>query len=106
MYNRNQKGLLILLVYRPPTGDINYLCEKLKDEVQSLPENDEMILLGDFNVDYLNKKKQATSKLYKLEKDLLLSQTIQESTRVSHSFASCIDLISQTSFSIKKKAPK
>lgn len=53
----NQKDLIILLVYRPPTGEIDYFCDKLKEIVQSLPNKDELIIMGDFNVDYLGKKK-------------------------------------------------
>lgn len=83
----------MLLVYRPPKGDMEYFFEKMREVVQSLPDKDEVIIMGDMNIDYLGKKTLATSKLYKWEKDLLLSQIIKSYTRVCESSQSCIDLM-------------
>lgn len=52
-----------------------------------------MIVLGDFNIDYLGKKNSITTKLHKWEKDLFLPQVIKESTRICKTNSICIDLI-------------
>lgn len=90
---QNWKGLSVILVYRPPNGDIDYFFEKMREVVQSLPDKDEVIIMGDINIDYLGKKNLATSKLYKWEKELLLDQIIRECTRVCETSQTCIDLI-------------
>lgn len=62
-------------------------------EIVQLSVNDEVIIIGDFNIDYLGKENLATSKLHKWEKSLFLPQVIRECTRVSETSSTCIDLL-------------
>ncbi len=46
------KSLFICSVYKPPDFSIENFIEKLNNDVSKIHENAEVILLGDFNVDY------------------------------------------------------
>lgn len=94
----NQKDLLVLLLYRPPAGNLDDFCEQLKLTVLSLPCRDEVVILGDLNVNYSNKTCSATKKLLRWEKDLLLTQVISGNTRTSTLSASCIVRKNKSSF--------
>ena len=51
----NSKNILLANVYRPPTGKLNLAIKTLDKDIKSLKNpNEEMIILGDFNVDYKN----------------------------------------------------
>lgn len=89
----NQKDLFVLSLYRPPTGSIDEFCNELKTIVQSLLPRKDLLVLGDFNINYENKVCASTKKLLKWEKDLLLTQLVKGNTRTDVSSTSCIDLI-------------
>ena len=51
------------------------------------------ILIGDFNIDFNNKKLFQTSKLDILENQYALKQIIGQNTRITENSSTCIDLI-------------
>ena len=62
---RNTKSLFISSVYRPPDFEIKNFIEKFNNDISKIQENAEIILLGDFNVDY-NRRSTAKSRLQTL----------------------------------------
>lgn len=88
----NQKNVNVLLIYRPPTGNLDNFCEKTKEIIQALRSRDELLVMGDFNIDYCNKRCFATKK-NNWERDLFLTHLIKDNTRVSAKSESCIDLV-------------
>ena len=59
------KSLFISSVYRPPDFNIENFTEKLNKDSSKIQENAEVILLGDFNVDY-QQRSTAKSRLQTL----------------------------------------
>jgi exonuclease III len=59
-------AIVIVTVYRSPTGDVTYFLNTLETAIDQLYNNTtNIILCGDFNIDYLsdNKKKQKLNSL-------------------------------------------
>lgn len=82
---------LILVLYRSPDGDFSTFIDKLSSAIEMLVDknkNPNIIICGDFNVNFLNKSKQCKDLT-----DLLVSYcivpTIQTPTRLNN----CIDNI-------------
>ena len=51
------KNILLANIYRPPTGNLNQAISTLEKGITSFNKsNEEIVILGDFNVDYKNKK--------------------------------------------------
>ena len=89
-----QKPLNLLGVYRPPDGAPKECVDHLVHILNQLDrQRTDTLIIGDFNIDYKNKKLIAASKLEKLVTKLALKQIIKENTRVSSSSATCIDLL-------------
>ena len=89
---RNTKSLFISSVYRPPDFEIKNFIEKFNNDISKIQENAEIILLGDFNVDY-NRRSTAKSRLQTLARAFSLEQLITSPTRITESSESIIDLI-------------
>ena len=89
---RNTKSLSISSVYRPPDFEIKNFIEKFNNDISKIQENAEIILLGDFNVDY-NRRSTAKSRLQTLARAFSLEQLITSPTRITESSESIIDLI-------------
>ena len=85
----NTKSLFIFSVYRPP--DANFI-ENLNNAISIIQENAEMILLGDFNVDY-KRRSTAKSRLQTLARTFSFEQLITSATRITDTNESIIDLI-------------
>ena len=52
--NKNQRKLILCVVYRPPLGGIKEFISYLKDTLQEIDpkSNHELFIFGDFNIDY------------------------------------------------------
>ena len=89
------KRIVVGNIYRPPQGDINNFCAFLADKVERIKGkvNCEIFILGDFNVNYLNKSDPNTRALKWLENVTGFKQIIKDVTRFSTN-NSCLDLIS------------
>ena len=88
------KNVTIGNFYRPPSGEltltINYLEECMK-LIQ--PDNDEVFLLGDFNVNFKNKQSPEFKSMDFFVKANGLSQLIKKPTRITNKSKSLIDLV-------------
>ena len=52
---QNYKTILLANVYRPPAGKVNHAIKVIETGLISLREtNDEVVILGEFNIDYKN----------------------------------------------------
>ena len=90
----NHRKILLLCVYKPPTGKIenciNLLKEIILDPVLSKRE---IWILGDFNVDILKRNDPKSILIQEFGKKSGLSQQINTITRPNRGGGSCIDLI-------------
>ena len=89
------KRMLIYCIYRPPETDISKFIDGLNNCMLLINlDETEVILLGDFNVDYAKKQNnKMRRKLLDFTRSVHLSQLIAESTRVTEISQSAIDLI-------------
>ena len=90
----NVRQIVILNLYRPPQGSVSVFIEKLNESIDKLQmnRNAELYIMGDFNVNMLDKKSQQTKDLLLTMKMLGGLPLIQEYTRKSTN-PSCIDQI-------------
>ena len=72
--------------------NIRIFIEKLRNDLSEIQESAEVILLGDFNVDY-QLRSTAKSRLQTLARAFSLEQLITSATRITQSSKSTIDLI-------------
>ena len=92
------KPILIGCVYRAPDVSLDGSIDELKESILGIPTNYEILLMGDFNVDYLasNKTQQTCRQRRKLKNFAIvndLEQLITIPTRVTESSKSAIDLL-------------
>ena len=86
----NKTNVLITCVYRPPSSGAEFY-ETLYSLLESLfMENKELIMLGDFNVDYTT---SSSTNITLIESIFSLKQLITKPTRITMSSSTCIDLI-------------
>ena len=91
---KNAKNILLANLYRPPSGKLNRAIRVLDKGLAALRKpNEEIIILGDFNVDYMNKKSPTFKKLQFFEKANSLDQKICTTTRNTKSSSSLLDII-------------
>ena len=84
-------AIVIVMVYKSPTGDVTYFLNKLEAVIDQLYNNTtNIILCGDFNINYLsdNKKKQ---KLNSLLTSYSLYSIIDFPTRTNNTTSTAID---------------
>ena len=90
-----QKNILLFNVYRPPNGSVSNCL----DRVESIIDNEEdlhfkeLVLLGDFNLNFSTKSSPDTKKLVQWQNRRGLNQLIKTYTRSSKRSATIIDLI-------------
>ena len=74
------KRLIVGLCYRPPAGDViqfeRELCD-IYDYVLGLTGKSDIFIMGDFNINYADKKSPNFEKLYVLESKYSLRQLIK-----------------------------
>lgn len=90
----NKKQMLIV-VYRPPNGNVTDAMNALSSCVEKFKDKynrTEYVIMGDMNIDYLNKKCSQVKLLKGLEKQFGLTQIIEHPTRVTLQKTSLIDL--------------
>ena len=88
------KTILIANCYRPPQGNIDNFIESIENTLNELDLNRiELYLIGDFNIDILEKKNEKAKKFLDNMKQFGLKQLIKEPTRYSSDKNSGIDLI-------------
>ena len=90
----NYRKILIMCVYKPPTGKIENCIKFIKEIIQDpLFSKREIWILGDFNVDILKRNDPKSIQLQEFVKKAGLSQKINTITRPNRGGGSCIDLI-------------
>ena len=88
------KTITLANFYRPPAGKVNQAFKTLDKDLTTLVHvNEEIVLLGDFNIDYKNKKSQNFKKLNFFERANALEQKICTTTRNTKSSSSILDII-------------
>ena len=90
------KKMLLLNLYRPPQGNTLLFCDTLHDIIVSLrtviPNDFELFIIGDFNIDFLNPTSPGYRDIKWFEQRVGLQQLIKIPTRYS-TVNTCIDLI-------------
>ena len=89
----NKTGVLILSIYRPPTGNTELFLsciEKILSDI--FKENKLIVVAGDFNIELLISNGDRTNFL-SLMSSFNLKQTIFENTRITPNSESCVDNI-------------
>ena len=87
------KKLLIWTVYRAPNTNLEDAIEEIQDRLLNIPESFKLVLLGDFNVNFLEVNKTAKRKLMRIANLYDLEQLILQPTRITPSSKSLIDLL-------------
>ena len=91
------KPILICSVYKVPDADLESFISSLEDTLLKLDySNSDLVLIGDFNVDFSpckGKQNPAKQKLLNFTRSLELSQLVKEPTRVTDTSQTTIDLI-------------
>ena len=79
----NVRPIVVVNIYRPPKGDYKKCCTLISDAFMkaNLKDNTEIYLLGDFNINYNDKKAPAYRELDFTTRTLGLSQFITSPTR-------------------------
>ena len=105
MDNDNLRQIIILNAYRPPQGDYKVFCKELLERITAadIRANAEIFLMGDFNIDFHDKKSKEFSELNTVTKALGLKQHIKSTTRYGAARNSCLDLIFSNSDCIKRQ---
>ena len=89
-----QKTINLIGIYRPPDGKYKDFIQHITRILNQIDRSrHETILLGDFNIDFNNKKLIASIKLDHLESKYALKQVIKGNTRVTNMTNTCIDLL-------------
>ena len=70
----NVRPIGIVIVYRPPQGSYVRYCEMINEA--NLKNNTDMVLLGDFNINYIDETTPAYRELDLTTKSLGLKQLI------------------------------
>ena len=89
----NAKNLIVANVYRPPAGKLNSAIKTLGKNINHLKKpNEEMVIMGDFNVDYKNKKSPNFKAIKFFERAHSLDQNINTTTRNTRTTSSLLDI--------------
>lgn len=88
------KSVIIVCIYRPPSGDFNNFMSILEDTLNKITSksNKHIVVCGDFNVD-LNIKTNHTNMLLDLMSCFSLTRSIYTATRTTNTTSTCIDNI-------------
>ena len=96
----NAKHIVIGSLYRPPSGSVTFFCDKLTEIINdiNINNNKEIVLLGDFNINYDVKNSDNMKSLHEFELLTNLKQLINTPTRQDN----IIDLIFTNSSIVSK----
>lgn len=89
----NGRTLAIGTAYRPPWMDVDLFFDAITDSINSFGHFDNLILLGDFNINFLNIKDSKTQKLLTFLTYLDLMQIVAEPTHFTDTSKTLIDVI-------------
>lgn len=82
--NINNNNFILGLLYKPPNLDYNIFLSHFENTISLLlPDCDELLRTGDFNINLLNYHSPATLALYTVLDSYNLAQVVDESTRVT-----------------------
>lgn len=93
------KPITVISVYRPPQGNQKSGIEKLKQIIQAVNRDEDIVVLGDLNIDYSNKR--CAKELTALEREFNLKQRINTPTRITRQSKTIIDHIYTNSNKVK-----
>ena len=81
----NIREIVIINLYRPPQGNIKTFCDKLNDDLSTFNSSKkiEFYLIGDFNINMLNKSSDEFKELCNVTNSFGLKQLINNVTRFS-----------------------
>ena len=89
----HNREIVVGNIYRPPQGNVDMFVQNLESILDNFDLGKiELYLIGDFNIDFIEKGNQATKKLIDSIKPYGLRQLIKEPTRYSKAKNSCLDL--------------
>lgn len=87
------KPIFVCTVYRPPSADDVYFENMLQTFENVISDDNDVVIVGDFNFDYVIDETLANNQAHYIELLLNCSQLIQVPTRVTPTTSSTIDLI-------------
>ena len=91
---KNQKNVLVINLYRPPQGNVENFVNAIDIALQNIDlTKKDVIILGDFNVDFLEKSDKDTKNVNRLIHDYGLTKLINTPTRYGNTKNSGIDQI-------------
>ena len=82
----NMRPLVVITVYRPPQGDYKK-CNTFMNEAlerANLKDNTDVFILGDFNIDLMDKNSVKSKELEFTARSLGLKQLVKDHTRIAH----------------------
>ena len=94
----NRKICILGTIYRPPSSSVNESILEINSTLQTISTffdvvKIDLVMLGDFNINYVKSKSSEVRKLKDLERKYHFKQLIKTSTRITHKTKSTIDLI-------------
>ena len=90
----NQKPIELIAIYRPLDGTPKEFTKTLHKIIEPIDrDRNDRVIMGDFNIDYTNKKSLRPTGLSGLETKYSLTQLITHHTRISRESRTTIDLI-------------
>ena len=102
--NVDSKKVLISVIYRPPSKGSSYFDDILDMIEKGSNKELDMILLGDFNYDYVVNESLHANPVYYIETLYDMTQLITEKTRVTQCTESTLDIILTTNPSLHKRS--
>ena len=102
----SQRAVVIVNIYRPPQGEYKTACEAINVAYQeaNLKDNADVFVMGDFNIDWKDKRSPAKRELDftmgSLGLKALINQTTRYGSRQGNVSETCIDLIFSNSLCI------
>lgn len=97
------KPRVFIIVYRPPQGRIDECIESFRNILSHLNSNAEIFLIGDLNINYLEKNLKSVKELKALEREFNLKQQISRPTRVTATTETLLDHIYMKSMNVMIK---
>lgn len=80
-------------IYRPPSGKVDEAVKILQDTCSDFPQNAELYIVGDFNIDASKINSPSSTAMRNFENTYNLSQLIDNNTRTTNKSSSIIDHI-------------
>ena len=95
-FNRkNARNLILMNVYRPPNGDVGKAIDSINEAILNIRQlsRKDLVVMGDFNIDFANKRHKNVKALSYFASLNGLTQLITEPTRYTPVAHTTIDLI-------------